>query len=80
MTERLPDPSDVASAVEEKQRELSIQAHLNRPIETPLKIDGVRVCKSCEEIIPHERLQALPLSVRCVYCQNDFDNLNMHKA
>lgn len=77
---KLADKSDVATQIEETERERIINAHKNRPVETPLLINGVRVCKSCEEIIKPERLTALPASVRCVYCQNDFDILNKNKV
>jgi len=77
---QLADKNDVATQIEETERERIINAHKYRPVETPLEIYGVRVCKNCEETIEPARLAALPTSVRCVFCQNDFDNLNIHKG
>ena len=40
-----------------------------RTQETPLVVDGVRLCLDCEDAIPAERLQRMPYAVRCVHCQ-----------
>lgn len=34
-----------------------------------VSLDGSRICLDCGDEIPHERIEANPLAVRCVDCQ-----------
>lgn len=32
-----------------------------------------KICKDCGALIPHERVKALPLALRCVECQSEYE-------
>lgn len=65
MSDIIDRANDLASAYLTR----SIDQHRDRPRERPLLLDGVRVCRLCEEPIAPERLRAAPDAVRCVHCQ-----------
>lgn len=67
------DIVDIANARADEHLQRDLANHRNRPLETPLVLDGVRVCKDCEEPIEPERLRAVPTAVRCVDCQSRKD-------
>ena len=60
-----------AAALTERVAREGIQRALNRPVETPLKCAGRRVCRDCEAPIESTRIAANPDAVRCTECQND---------
>lgn len=65
------DTVDIAKELELKQRDEALKTHFsNQAKETPLIIDGVRVCLDCDAAIPEERIQANPAAVRCTECQS----------
>jgi len=81
MTRIFPaDENDKATMLETAERDAIINAHVNRPKESPLIINGVRVCKDCEGEIPSARLKAVADSVRCIGCQTIFDKQQKHRA
>ena len=80
MTRIFPaNENDRATMLETAEREAIINAHVNRPQESPLIIEGIRVCKDCEGDIAAARLAAMPNSVRCIECQTIFDNQQQHR-
>jgi DnaK suppressor protein len=60
-----------ANRLAEQQRQISINAALQRGIETeqPDEENGIRYCLDCGEEIAPERLAVRPESVRCVDCK-----------
>lgn len=64
-----------AQQLEDQERAAGIQACGAGAAETPLEIDGVRVCTECEEAIPERRLASVPAAVRCVGCQVDHERM-----
>ena len=66
----MADIADLAEAREAKARADAINRITHRKHETPLaRVDGRRICRDCEEVIPLARLDAAPHAVRCVPCQ-----------
>jgi phage/conjugal plasmid C-4 type zinc finger TraR family protein len=51
---------------------LAEHRHRNRP-EAALLIEGERCCVGCFEPIEARRMKAVPLAVRCMQCQEDFE-------
>lgn len=49
---------------------LAETARAMQPVEAG---DSARRCMDCEEIIPQDRLKAMPEALRCVECQSDFE-------
>jgi phage/conjugal plasmid C-4 type zinc finger TraR family protein len=68
----MPDDFDRAQELEQLQRDQALQKQLNRPVQAPLLIDGIRCCRDCEDAIS-ERVKILPHAVRCVHCQNIYE-------
>lgn len=63
------DEADLAQINEERERDRALAAALAHPRLVPLCIDGVRVCRDCEEPIGAPRLAVCPGAVRCAECQ-----------
>lgn len=60
---------EMAAKNEERQRVQAISDHQNRPKEDQLIVDGVVLCRDCDEPIPEPRLDHVPDAVRCISCQ-----------
>lgn len=67
------DAADRAEQLESATRDEALARHRARRPETPLLIDGERVCGSCFEAIEPRRLLAVPDAVRCTQCQEDVE-------
>lgn len=65
------DEIDRANVEASRTLDAALAQATNRPLETPLIIDGFRVCLDCEVVIPENRLAALPAAVRCISCQEE---------
>ncbi len=61
------DPNDLASDLEEAQRQQAIALARMAPAEEPDEDDAHRYCLDCGEIIPPARVAAVQ-AVRCVSC------------
>ncbi len=74
---RLADESDQASALEEREREYSLQKMANdrKAMEEKARNSQVRdesgnvLCEDCGNAIPPQRLEALPYAVQCIACK-----------
>jgi DnaK suppressor protein len=75
---------DQAQILSERAIEFALNEHELvelQAIEDALKRiqEGVYgLCLACGVPIPHERLHAAPQALRCVDCQNTFENPNVH--
>ena len=68
------DAADVAQPGEEALHADALAAHAaNRFHEEPFYIDGVRACRNCFAPLSKKRLKAAPEAVRCVDCQNIYE-------
>ena len=66
----MADEIDLAQEAEALHHQAALAAARSHRAETPLVIDGVRVCTECEEPIALERLASVPAAVRCWNCQD----------
>jgi len=62
-----------AQALTEQITRAGIEQALQCHLETPLELNGQRVCLGCDEAVSFARLQANAHAVRCVECQTDHD-------
>lgn len=67
------DAIDNACDLEEMQRAQALSNHKNKTTHQPLVVDGVRCCIDCGDSI-NNRIKMLPNAVRCVICQEQFEN------
>lgn len=76
--ERLTDIIDMAAQRAEMFRESALAAHFMKPDLSTGKqrvVDDIIFCIECEEPIPPARLRALVGCIRCVECQQHFDDV-----
>ncbi|WP_298668014.1 TraR/DksA family transcriptional regulator [uncultured Haemophilus sp.] len=73
----MSDVVDIAQA----QAEAMLEAKLAPRLETKLSDDEIEIialngrdCMDCGLPIPVQRLRAVPLAVRCISCQEDWEN------
>ena len=75
LNERLPDPSDRATAESERDFTLRIREIENGRIDQIKEAldrieDGTYgICEECEEEIPEKRLRAMPTATLCIECK-----------
>lgn len=70
----MADIADKSSALEERQRQWALEDALRRPAEEPeLNEAGKRICKECGITIAMMRLAVVPYAVRCMPCQEEFE-------
>lgn len=67
---------DIVDRAQEREAEFQAQAlaaAIHRPREAPHTVDGVRVCRDCEDPLGRQRLKANPDAVRCMDCQKWYE-------
>jgi phage/conjugal plasmid C-4 type zinc finger TraR family protein len=71
----MPDDADLAQPREKEFLDESLERQAARAAvkETPIEIQGRRVCAGCFIPIDKKRLKANPDATRCVDCQNEKD-------
>ena len=67
------DEADLADPIIQMERDASIDRVVHRHREEPFIIQGVRVCLTCHDPIPPNRLRAEPDAVRCHCCQRAYE-------
>jgi phage/conjugal plasmid C-4 type zinc finger TraR family protein len=73
------DEIDRAQANDEFFRELALKAVERRASSDERgKTDERRDCVDCGSLIPAARRRAVPGCVRCVACQNEFEQIHTH--
>lgn len=67
------DIIDEGNRIAERYLSEAIAAILSQPKETQRVKDGKVLCVDCGEEIPAARLRLVPHCIRCVDCQEDFE-------
>jgi len=70
----MADEADIAQAAIDRQLQVSIDGRVQYEGESEF------YCVECDDVIPHQRREAVPGVKHCVNCAAELEHLNRHKV